>query len=111
MRLIIACMLSVALVGPSAAAANITGLWKSERGVLARVAECGDAFCVTIVSGKFHGRTIGRFDGDNGSYEGRITDPNTDRHYAGSARVEGTSMIVRGCALKVFCKSQVWTKQ
>lgn len=98
-------------LGPAAAAEPVVGDWQTLSGETARIAPCGDAFCISLVTGKFKGREIGRMSGSGGSYGGEITDPEADRTYSGSAEVAGGSMKLTGCALKIFCKSQTWTRR
>ncbi|KQT55295.1 hypothetical protein ASG54_21140 [Aureimonas sp. Leaf460] len=98
------------LIGAQAAE-PVAGAWTTASGETANIASCGGAYCITIVTGKFKGKQIGKMSGTGGSYSGEITDPEADRTYAGSAEVNGASLKLTGCALKVFCKTQTWKKQ
>ena len=103
---------ALALGGVAAQAAEpVLGSWTTARGETAKISACGGAYCITIVTGKFSGRQIGRMSGSDGSYSGEITDPVADKTYSGSATVTGASLKLTGCALKIFCKSQTWSKQ
>lgn len=93
------------------AAEPVVGNWTTASGESATIAACGGAYCITLSSGQFKGRQIGRMSGSGGSYEGEITDPAADRTYSGRAAVNGGSLKLTGCALKVFCKTQTWTKR
>lgn len=97
--------------GTSAIAAdNIVGDWKTQSGETAGISKCGGAFCITVKTGQYAGKRIGRMTGKNGSYSGTIVDPSDSKEYSGSAKVSGSSMKLRGCALKIFCKTQNWRK-
>ena len=92
------------------AAEPIEGNWKTASGATAQIAPCGGAFCVTLKSGKFNGKQIGKMSGSGDSYKGEITDPETDKTYAGSGSVSGNSLKMKGCVMAVLCKSQTWTR-
>ena len=101
-----------AALGTSAFAAQpIEGNWTTATGARALIAPCGGAFCITLKSGAHAGKRIGRVSGSGNSYSGTITDPADDKEYSGSAKVNGSSMKMKGCVLKVLCKSQTWKKQ
>ncbi|NTJ41948.1 DUF2147 domain-containing protein [Agrobacterium larrymoorei] len=99
------------LMGTSAFAAEaIEGSWKTASGETATIAKCGAAFCVTLKTGKHAGKQIGKMSGTGNSYAGEITDPANDKTYSGSGTVSGNSLSMKGCVLKVLCKSQTWTR-
>ncbi|MEM1040562.1 MAG: DUF2147 domain-containing protein [Pseudomonadota bacterium] len=98
--------------GISAASAQaIQGSWRTASGETAAIAKCGGSYCVTLRSGKYSGKRIGRMKGSGNKYSGTITDPTDDKKYAGTATVSGSSLKMRGCALKIFCKTQTWKKK
>lgn len=105
-------ILSLLLAGAAGAhaAGPIEGSWKTASGANAQIARCGSAYCVTLRSGKFNGKQIGRMSGSGESYSGEITDPETDKTYSGSGAVMGNTLKMKGCVLKVLCKSQTWTR-
>lgn len=46
-----------------------------------------------------------------GVYKGRVFVPDMNRTFAGQIRIQGDSMIGKGCVLGgLFCKQQVWTR-
>lgn len=92
------------------AAEAIEGNWKTASGETAAIAKCGSAFCVTLKTGKHAGKQIGKMTGSGNSYSGEITDPAADKTYSGSGTVSGNSLSMKGCVLKVMCKSQTWTR-
>jgi uncharacterized protein (DUF2147 family) len=96
--------------GLATAQETIVGNWKTQSGETAVIAPCSDAFCVTLKTGKHAGRQIGRLSGTSGSYSGEITDPENDKTYSGSGDVTGNSLKMKGCVLKVLCRSQTWTR-
>ena len=60
--------------------------------------------------GKHNGKQIGKMSGSGDSYRGEITDPETDKTYAGSGSVSGNSLKMRGCVMAVLCKTQTWSR-
>ncbi|MCA1403359.1 DUF2147 domain-containing protein [Ensifer sp. IC3342] len=92
------------------AAEPIVGNWKTASGATAEIAPCGGAYCITLKTGKHAGKRIGNLTGTDGSYNGEITDPENDKTYSGSGAVNGNSLKMKGCVLKVLCKSQTWTR-
>lgn len=99
------------LMGSTAFAAEaIEGNWKTASGETAVIAKCGSAFCVTLKTGQHAGKQIGKMSGTGNSYSGEITDPANDKTYSGSGTVSGNSLSMKGCVLKVLCKSQTWTR-
>jgi uncharacterized protein (DUF2147 family) len=102
--------LALGVVGTAVAAEPIVGNWKTATGATAEIAPCGGAFCVTLKTGKHAGKRIGNLSGTDGSYSGEITDPETDKTYRGSGAVSGNSLKMKGCVLKILCKSQTWSR-
>ncbi len=102
---------AMALIAVQAGAAEpIEGNWKTASGETAQIAKCGGAFCVTLKTGKHSGKQIGSMSGSDGEYSGEITDPANDKTYAGSASVSGNALKMKGCVMKILCKSQTWSK-
>ncbi|MCQ0987969.1 DUF2147 domain-containing protein [Jiella marina] len=99
-----------AFSAPSLAADPILGKWRAPGGGIVHVTSCGGSYCATVVSGQHKGKAVGRMNGQNGEYTGSVTDPRDDRTYSGSATVGGGTLKLTGCALKIFCKTQVWTR-
>ena len=95
---------SLALADP------IVGNWKTQSGETAAISSCGGSFCITLKSGQHSGKRIGKFKGAAGDYAGTITDPSDNKKYSGTVKLSGSSMKLKGCALKVFCKTQSWKK-
>ncbi len=88
----------------------IVGNWKTQSGETAAITKCGGSFCIRLKTGTYSGKQIGKMAGGNGTYDGTVTDPADDKVYTGSASVKGSSMRLKGCALKVFCRTQTWRK-
>ncbi|MDI7861210.1 DUF2147 domain-containing protein [Rhizobiaceae bacterium n13] len=88
----------------------IEGDWKTASGETAAIAPCGGSYCITLKTGKFSGKQIGKLAGTDGSYSGEITDPAEDKTYSGSGTVSGNALKMKGCVLKILCKSQTWTR-
>ncbi|AWI56427.1 DUF2147 domain-containing protein [Sinorhizobium fredii] len=108
--LLVSAALAFGAAGAAYAAEPIVGNWKTASGATAEIAPCGGAFCVTLKTGKHAGKRIGNLAGTDGSYSGEITDPESDKTYSGSGAVDGNSLKMKGCVLKVLCKSQTWTR-
>lgn len=102
--------LAFAATNAAQAAEPIVGNWKTASGATAEIAPCGGAFCVTLKTGKHAGKRIGNLAGSGGSYSGEITDPESDKTYSGSGSVDGNALKMKGCVLKILCKSQTWTR-
>ncbi|OCJ11812.1 hypothetical protein A6U86_01760 [Rhizobium sp. AC27/96] len=88
----------------------IVGNWKTEAGDTAAITPCADSYCVTLKTGKYAGRQIGKMQGKGGSYTGELTDPSEDKTYSGSGAISGNNLKMTGCVLKIFCKSQTWKR-
>jgi uncharacterized protein (DUF2147 family) len=96
--------------GAALAAEPIEGNWKTASGATAIIAKCGGSFCITLKTGKHAGKRIGKLDGSGADYSGSITDPETDKTYSGAGTVSGNGLKMKGCVLKVLCKSQSWSR-
>lgn len=89
----------------------IEGNWKTQSGETAAIGKCGGAFCITLKTGTYAGKKIGQMSANGANkYKGSITDPSDDKTYSGAATLNGASMKMKGCALKIFCKTQTWKK-
>ena len=99
-----------ALGGAALAAEPIEGNWKTESGETAAITNCGGAFCVTLKTGQYAGKQIGKLSGKGKEYTGEITDPEDNKTYEGAGSVNGNALKMKGCVLKIFCKSQTWTR-
>ena len=100
----------VAMAGQAFAAEAILGNWKTQSGETAAIAQCGGSYCITLKTGKYAGKQIGKVAGTGGKYSGSITDPANDKTYSGSASISGSSMKMKGCVAKVLCRSQTWSR-
>ncbi|WP_137154092.1 DUF2147 domain-containing protein [Rhizobium sp. FKL33] len=110
MHRLLTALVIIASAGAAFAAEPIEGNWKTKSGETAAIAKCGGAYCVTLKTGKYAGKRIGKMSGTGADYEGEITDPAEDKTYSGYATVSGASMKLKGCVMGVFCKSQTWTR-
>lgn len=103
--------LSLLLAG-TAFADPIEGNWKTKSGETAAIGGCGGGFCITLKTGEYAGRQIGKMSpiGD-GQYEGSITKPSSGKTYSGKASLSGNSMKLKGCVLGgLICESQTWSR-
>jgi uncharacterized protein (DUF2147 family) len=112
LRLSAAVAASILMAGV-AYADPIEGNWKTDKGSIAAISSCGGSFCIKLISGKFAGRSIGKFKADGGNkYSGNITDPETDKTYSGKGALAGSLLKMSGCVLGgLICRSQNWQKQ
>lgn len=90
----------------------IEGNWKTQSGETAAIGDCGGGFCITLKTGNYAGKQIGKMTaGGDGNYAGSITDPADDKTYKGKAKLNGGAMKMSGCVLGgLICKGQNWTK-
>lgn len=107
---LIAALTAGLFAAPALAAEPIEGNWKTASGETAVIAPCGGAFCITLKTGAHAGKQIGKLSGKGADYSGSITDPKEDKTYSGSGSVSGNALKMKGCVMKVFCKSQNWTR-
>ncbi|WP_102957798.1 DUF2147 domain-containing protein [Mangrovicella endophytica] len=108
--LAIAGTLLLGTIGSAAAADPILGKWRAPGGGIVQVETCGGGYCATVISGKHKGKAAGEMQGANGEYSGTVIDPRDDKTYSGSASIDGDRMSLKGCALKIFCKTQTWVR-
>jgi len=96
---------------PAAMSAEpIVGNWKTQSGETAAISKCGGSFCIKLKTGTYAGKRIGKLQGSGADYTGTVTDPEDEKEYTGSATVGAKSMKLKGCALKIFCKTQNWKR-
>lgn len=122
--------LAAILVGGTADAAEMNGLWLTETGTSrVRIAPCGAGICGTIASAP--GKALDARNPDpalrtrsvvgvqifeaprveGAGYAGTLYNPSDGKTYAGTMRLTGPNMLeVSGCVLSVFCKRQTWTR-
>lgn len=113
MNTIKSAVLGVSLLAASVGMANaqaISGNWKTQGGETAAIAKCGGSYCITLKTGEHKGKRIGKLDGSGNQYDGTITDPANNKEYTGSAKINGGVMKLKGCALKVLCRTQTWNR-
>lgn len=120
-------LLTFAALPLTAAAQDITGLWRTEateRGYLEiDVQPCGAALCGTIARGRNLAGETGPYEhtgrqifwdmtatGAAGSWDGgKIWDPRNGRTYNSRMSVNGGQLSVSGCVLGL-CQSQTWLR-
>lgn len=104
--------LSAALLSASAALAAepILGTWRLENGETVTYSACGGAFCSTVDTGRYRGKSVGRLSGTGGRYTGTVTDPSSDKTYEGRAEADAKTLKLTGCVAKVFCRTQTWSR-
>ena len=112
LRRIVATLGLCALMTGAALADPIEGNWKTKDGDTAAIGGCGGGFCITLKTGEFAGKSIGKMTATGGgSYEGSITKPSNGKTYSGSATLSGNSLKMRGCVFGgLICESQTWSR-
>ena len=118
---------------PSAAVAKLPdgaylGTWKNPSGsVHIRAARCGDLVCGTIVFANDKAKADARRGGTDPligtqlfeeftargprEWRGRVFVPDLNRRVTGTATlVDANTLRVEGCAARVVCRNQVWTR-
>jgi uncharacterized protein (DUF2147 family) len=118
---------------PAAAVARLPdgaylGTWKNPSGsVHVRAARCGGQVCGTIVFANDKAKADARRGGTDPligtqlfeefaargprEWRGRVFVPDMNRRVTGTARlVDENSIRVEGCAARVICRNQVWTR-
>ncbi|EHH03584.1 hypothetical protein ATCR1_20875 [Agrobacterium tumefaciens CCNWGS0286] len=98
------------LVSGASAAEPIEGKWKNGPVEIITIKPCGKEFCLTMTTGEFAGKSIGKLSGRGANYAGEITDPEDDRTYSGTGAIDGNVLKLKGCALKIFCKTVTWDR-
>jgi len=106
----VALLMATLIATPALATEPIEGKWLTREGTTASIAPCGPAFCITLIDGKYAGKTIGTLTGSADSYSGEVVDPTDDKTYSGSATLRGDELELKGCVLLVLCKGQTWTR-
>jgi uncharacterized protein (DUF2147 family) len=125
----------VTLLALLAAPADPTGVWKTPRGATIRVERCGAALCGRIASlpsfaGNPRGLDLNNKDkakrgqalvglamltgfagGPRQWTGGSVYNPEDGRTYSGRIElVDAGTLKLTGCALRIFCRSQVWKR-
>ena len=100
------------MLAGAALADPIEGNWKTKTGETAAIAGCGGAFCITLKTGEYAGKSIGKMSPTGeGTYEGSITKPSTGKTYSGKATLSGNSLKMKGCVFGgLICESQNWSR-
>ncbi len=124
-------MLAAPLGGATAAGNGATQLvssaWRNpSNSVHIRITPCGDQVCGTVIWASDKAKADARKGGTEqlvganlfrefrqvapGQYKGRVFVPDMNRTFSGQMRIQGDSMIGKGCVLGFICKSQTWTR-
>ena len=124
-------MLAVPMGGANAAGNGAAQLVSSEwrnpgNSVHIRITPCGERVCGTVIWASDKAKADARKGGTTklvganlfrefrevapGKYKGRVFVPDMNRTFSGQMRIEGDSMIGKGCVLGFICKSQTWTR-
>ncbi|MBN9217671.1 MAG: DUF2147 domain-containing protein [Mesorhizobium sp.] len=104
-------LLAMVLAPAMAWADPIEGEWKTADTSLATIKGCGDQFCIVMKTGDWPGKQIGQLKAaGKGTYAGTVTDPRDEKTYSGRATLNGNTLKLTGCALKIFCQTEVWQR-
>ena len=135
MRFSVLALSAVLMSAAAAQAASPIGTWNTpKRHGVVRVLDCGGGICGKIEGGdditrdpnfadsknsdaslrerKLKGAMI--FEGLTGGppeWTGKVYNPEDGRTYSGSiTQVDENTLKLKGCALSIFCQTQVWTR-
>ncbi|WP_431323611.1 DUF2147 domain-containing protein [Rhizobium sp. YTU87027] len=100
----------ISIASAASGADTVVGTWKTANGETSAIDHCGSNYCIVAKSGRYAGQQIGFFSGAGDTYTGRLTDPRTKTTYSGRLIVSGNSLKLWGCATRVLCKTQTWTR-
>ncbi len=106
----LALVANLALAHAAAAQEPVVGVWKTQVGTTATIDQCGNGFCITMKTGEHAGQKIGTFTGGNGNFTGTIIEPDSKKTFDGVLTVSGDTVKMRGCTMKVICRSLIWTR-
>jgi uncharacterized protein (DUF2147 family) len=106
----VALVTQLALTTVALAQEPVVGVWKTQVGTTATIQECGGGYCITMKTGEHAGQKIGTFTGGNGNFTGTIIEPDSKKTFDGVLTVSGDTVNMRGCTMKIICRSLVWTR-
>lgn len=126
---ITATFILAALAMPALASAQtaVEGHWRNPKGsVTVRVAPCGDGYCGTVVEASAKARATaarggtphlvgtqilsGMHANGTGTFKGQVFDPKRNLRAPATIRVDGDTLVVKGCVIAFVCKEQRWTR-
>lgn len=124
-----AALIVAAIATPALASAQavIAGHWRNPKGsVTVRLAPCGDSYCGTVVQASAKAKETAAKGGTphligtqilsamrphgNGIFKGEVFDPKRNIHAPATIRLDGDTLVVKGCVLAFVCKEQRWTR-
>lgn len=117
----------IAVGSPAAAQDDLLGVWRNPKNsVHVDIRPCGASACGVVVWASAKAREDARrgsgreligmqlfqdFTRAADEWRGKVFVPDLNRTLAGAARVvDDNHLEAKGCALGVFCKTQVWTR-
>jgi uncharacterized protein (DUF2147 family) len=109
LRLPLVLILTLTSASAIANADPIEGRWATADNTVANISACADSFCILLKTGDYAGKEIGKLKFiSEGKYSGEIMDPDDQKHYTGRAALKGKELKLSGCALKIFCRTEIW---
>lgn len=128
-RIAITASVLVAIAMPALASAQgaLEGHWRNPKGnVTVRVAPCGDGYCGTVVQATAKAKETAARGGTphligtqilsdmhsngTGAFKGQVFDPKRNLRAPATIRVDGDTLVVKGCIITFVCKEQRWTR-
>jgi uncharacterized protein (DUF2147 family) len=119
----------VAIAMPALASAQgpLEGHWRNPKGsVTVKVAPCGNSYCGTVVEASAKAKATAALGGTPhligtqilsdmrgngaGTFKGQVFDPKRNLHAPATIRIDGNTLVVKGCVLSFLCKEQRWTR-
>jgi uncharacterized protein (DUF2147 family) len=126
---ITAASILVAIAMPALASAQgaLEGHWRNPKGsVTVRVAPCGNGYCGTVVQASASAKATAARGGTahligtqilsdmhangSGTFKGQVFDPKRNLHAPATIRLDGDTLVVKGCIIAFVCKEQRWTR-
>ena len=120
-------LVAIAMPALASAQAAVEGHWRNPKGsVTVKVAPCGDGYCGTVVQATAKAKETaarggtphligtqilsGMHSNGSGAFKGQVFDPKRNLRAPATIRVDGDTLVVKGCIITFVCKEQRWTR-
>lgn len=111
-RVIATAALALTVLGGTALADPIEGMWKTGDDVLLKISGCGGSFCVDVADGEYKGKRSGKLAPEGGNiYRGTLHQFSTGLNFAGTATLNGNTMKMVAKKLGITVKTDTWRRQ
>lgn len=120
-------LITIAMPALASAQGALEGHWRNPKGsVTVRVGPCGDGYCGTVVQASAKAKETAARGGTahligtqilsdmhpngTGIFKGQVFDPKRNIHAPATIRLDGDTLVVKGCLIAFVCKEQRWTR-